>query len=264
MSKCRNYFQPDNDEDSQTFLSRAANVLTCLSEGRYILTDIAKHCNMGTSTTHRLLATLAKPGFAIYDPIDHRYYLGPKVAQLASNPVTSHQYLIMAVNRDMEQLARECDETVTLSLMVGIRYIPLHAIFSSRRSLVLEEYRGSRPVIPLGATDLILLSQLPQKELRQALKIGQDWLGPRDHTIQDVATWEAKLAEIRQAGYAVTRGEKIIGGTGIAVPVANYFCPVALTIIGPESRLEPQSTKLVNKLNRSGKRLSRILADLFS
>ena len=244
-------------------MTRVANVLTCVSQGTNNLTDIAKICNLSASTAHRLLAILTKAGFVIYDPTNHRYYLGTKVAQISSNPVTSHQYLIIAANPEMEQLAQAADETVTLSLMLGITYIPLHSICSSQRLLVLEDYRGTRPVVPAGSTDLVLLSQLKDKELSQALKIGKIWLGPKNNKIQDAASWETQLARIREAGYAVTRGEKVPGGTGISVPVANYFCPVALTIIGPEYRLEPRLEALINKMIRSGKRLSKTLAGLF-
>ena len=259
-----NHVDLANDAPSESFLTRAANVMTCLSEGNYTLTDIAERCNISASTAHRLLSALTEPGFVIYDAANHRYYLGTRVVQLSSNPVTSHQYLIMATNHEMQHLAKVSDETVTLSLMLGTRYLPLNSVQSRQRLLVLDEYHGNRPVIPRGSTDLTLLSQLREKELKLALKIGQKWLGPRDKTIRDIASWEARLVQIREAGYAVTRGEKVPGGTGISAPVANYFCPVALTIIGPEYRLEPRLPDLIHKLTLSGRRISRIVADLFS
>jgi IclR family acetate operon transcriptional repressor len=253
------HLQLGNDA-SEPFMTRVANVLACVSQGTNNLTDI-KSCNLNASTATGCWPS-SQAGLC-YDPTNHRYYLGTRVAQISSNPVTSHQYLIMAANPEMEQLAKAADETVTLSLMLGITYIPLHSICSSQRLLVLEDYWGTRPVVPAGSTDLVLLSQLKEKELSKALEIGKIWLGPRNNTIRDAAAWETQLAQIREAGYSVTRGEKVPGGTGISVPVVNYFCPVALTIIGPEYRLEPRLEALINKIVRSGKRLSKILAGLF-
>jgi DNA-binding IclR family transcriptional regulator len=256
-------FSKTDVDSSDSFMTRAANVLTCLSEDKHTLSDIAKTCKMGASTAHRLLATLTKPGLVIYDQSIHRYYLGPRVAQISANPVTSHQILIMAANHEMERLSAVIEETTTLSLMVGIQYIPLHSIYSTRRLIILEEFRGIRPVLPLGSTDLILLSQLAEKELRRVLEIGFIWQGVEEKSNKDTDYWVKQIAQIRQYGYVVTRGEKVPGGLGISAPVENYFCPVALTVIGPEHRLEPILPNLIKELIGSAQLLSGIVKHLF-
>ena len=250
-------------DSSDSFMARAANVLTCLSEGKNTLSEIAKTCKMGASSAHRLLATLTKPGLVIYDQASHRYYLGPRVAQLTANPVTSHQILIMAANHEMARLSAVIEETTTLSLMVGIQYIPLHSVYSNRRLVVLEEFRGIRPVLPLGSTDLILLSQLDEKELHRVLEIGYIWQGVDPKTKKDTDYWIKYISRIRKDGYVVTRGEKVPGGLGVSAPVENYFCPVALTIIGPEHRLEPVLSNLIKELMGSAQLLSGIIKQLF-
>jgi IclR family KDG regulon transcriptional repressor len=253
----------EQEEDSESFMTRAANVLTCLGEDTHTLSDIASRCNMGASTAHRLLATLTKPGLVIYDSIKHRYYLGPRVAQLSANPVTSHQCLIMAANHEMERLSGVVEETITLSLMVGIQYLPLHSVYSSHRLIVLEDFRGTRPVLPMGATDLILLSQLNEKDLRLTLKLGFIWQGANEKSLPDSEQWVKKLAQVKHDGYIVTRGEKVPGATGISAPIKSYFCPVALTVIGPEYRLEPELSTLIKEITKSAQHLSQILAELF-
>ncbi len=251
------------DEDSDSFMERAANVLSCLSDGISTLTDIAKRCNVSASTAHRLLATLAKPNLVIYDPIDHRYYLGPRVSKLASNPASSHQYLIMACNNEMERLSSIAEETITLSLMLGIRYVPVHSVFSRHRLIVLEEFTGIRPVVPVGATDMVLLAQLDEKDLKQTLAIGNTWQGKKDLAPQEIELMTRQLSQINQQGYFVSRGEKVPGGIGIAAPIKNYVCPVAITLIGAEYRLEPRLNDLTKEMAKSARQLSSTLLKLF-
>jgi DNA-binding IclR family transcriptional regulator len=252
-----------SEESSDSFMTRAANVLTCLSEDIHTLSEIAKRCNMGASTAHRLLATLTIPGMVIYDQISHRYYLGPRVAQFSADPVTSHQILIMAANQEMGRLSGVIEETTTLSLMIGVRYIPLHSVYSSHRLIVLEEFRGTRPVLPEGSTDLVLLSQLNPKALRQTLEIGYVWQGTKSKPEKDTEFWVKHIAYIRENGYSVTRGEKVPGGLGISAPIKNYFCPVALTVIGPEYRMDADLSTLIKETTRSAQCISELIKPFF-
>jgi DNA-binding IclR family transcriptional regulator len=254
---------PDNGESSDSFLSRAANILSCLSEGIYTLSEIAKRCGYSASTAHRILASLAEPGLVIYDPINHRYYLGSRISKLTHNPVTTHQCLIMVANHEMTRLSALVEETVTLSLMVGIRYLPLHSVYSKHRLIVLEEFTGIRPVEPLGATDMVLMAQLNDKEIRRVLKIDDIWHGKTENNSNDVGFWIKQLARVREEGYSVTYGEKVPGGIGISTPVKNYFCPVSLTVIGPEYRLSPRLPDLIRETVQSAQSLSQILLDVF-
>jgi len=252
-----------SDDSDVSFLSRAANIFTCLSEGITTLSDIAKRCGFSASTAHRILGSLTKPGLVIYDPINHRYYLGSRISRLTNNPRTAHQYLIMVSNNEMSRLSSLVEETVTLSLMIGIRYMPLHSVYSMHRMIVLEEFTGIRPVEPIGATDMVLLSQLSDREIRRVLKIGDIWRGHVINNSFNTEYWIKQLAKVRQEGYAVTHGEKVSGGIGISAPVKNYICPVSLTVIGPEYRLSPRLPDLVRETSLSAQRLSEILIDIF-
>lgn len=254
----------EGDESKESFITRAANVLSCLSDGVNTLTDIAARCGISASTAHRLLASLTKPGLAIYDSVNHRYFLGTRISQLTNNPVTSHQYLILVANNEMKRLSALVEETVTLSLMMGIQYLPLHSVYSSHRLIVLEEFREIRPVEAVGSTDIILLSQLNDKDLRRVLKIGSLWQRSKAVSATDSSYWTEELKKIRRDGYAVTRGQKVPGGIGISAPVKNYICPVALTVIGPEHRIEPRLQELITETRQSARQISEVLLEIFS
>ena len=106
---------------------------------------------------------------ATQDTITHRYYLGPLITRIASDPQTNHHYLI---NCSMEEITHLWDfsgETVELNIMVGLQYVRLYEIQSKYE---LKVVAGPDPVGPIyvGATAKVLLSQLDDNELRTALK----------------------------------------------------------------------------------------------
>jgi DNA-binding IclR family transcriptional regulator len=251
----------DTIESSESFMTRVSNVLMCLSKGVNNLTDIAKRCNLNPSTTHRILGTLKKPGFIIYDTLNHRYYLGPQIAKLSSNPVTSHQYLILLATNEMKRLSTIIGETVTLSTTIGFQYVGLHSVHSKNRLIIFEQYEGNRPVLPIGCTEKTLLSQFNDDELRLALGIGKRWQ-TKDNVIPDIEGWQKELAQIKKQGYAISHGEIVPGALGISVAVKNYPSPVALTIIAPKYQVESREQYLIKELTESAERLSKDLLEL--
>jgi DNA-binding IclR family transcriptional regulator len=244
---------------------RAANVLVSLSNGVNNVTDLAKYCNLSKSTVHRLLKTLEEPRFVVYDSINHRYYLGPLVTQLASNSKATHQYLIMSAMEEMNRLADLAEETVTLTLLVGIQFIHLHEI-TCKQGLKVDERVGDKeegiaPLLPLGAIQKVLLSQLSDEELIPALK--SIATGNADGKLIHYDQLMIEINQIRQQGYAVTHGERIPGALSISTPVKNYFCPVALSILGPENRLILKVHPVLEETGTSASRLSENICNLF-
>lgn len=250
----------DTDGSPVPFVTRVASILACLSEGTNTVTDISKCCNLSTSTTHRLLNALKEPLFTVYDSINHRYYLGPLITKLASNSYTSHQYLLMNAIAEMKRLSEITEETVSLDIVVGIQFLHVYDIPSKYSLKVITETKEIQPITPLGAAQKVLLAQFEDKSLRLALKVAANW-DPSFKNIQTSQIMDA-LMQIRQQGYAITYGEAIPGGTGISVPIRNYVCPVALAILGPESRVSPKIAELTKELLTSADALSKNMLDL--
>jgi IclR family KDG regulon transcriptional repressor len=252
----------DIDSSSVSFITRVATILACLSDGTNTVTDIAKCCNLSTSTTHRLLNALKKPLFTVYDGVNHRYYLGPLITRLASNSSTTHQFLLMNALPEMKRLSAITEETIALDVVVGIQFVHLYDIPSKYSLKVITETREIQPITPLGAAQKVLLAQFEEKALGLALKVAANW----DSSFRNIQNTEitSTLKQIRQQGYAVTHGEAIPGGIGISAPIKNYFCPVALAILGPENRVSPRIPELTKELLTSAGRLSKNMLDLFS
>lgn len=78
-----------------------------------------------------------------------------------------------------------------------------------------------------------------------------------EKTITDKEELVFQVRRIKQQGYHICSGERIIGAMGISTPVKNYSLPVALSIVGPEVRMKPRVKELLEALQTSALRVSR-------
>lgn len=242
---------------------RAANILICLSNGVNTITDIATQCQLSKSSVHRILKSLEEPQMVVRDSINHRYYLGPLISQLSSNPRTSHELLINTSLPELEQLSQISEETVSIVILTGIRIILLHEIPSKHSLKVtyqsISQYIETRQTVSLGATENILLSQLEDSHLSATL------LAIKDENAESLSPEKqqlllTQLRKVRDEGYSVTFGARIPGVIGISVPVFNYVYPVALSIVGPEGRVLPRLSGLIDELKKSAASISERLS----
>ena len=239
---------------------RAVNILICLSNGINTVTDLASCCQLTKPTVYRLLKTLEQLLIVIQDSKTHRYYLGPLINQIASNPISNHHYLITCSLEEIRRLWEMTGETVELNIMVGQQYIRLYEI-ESRYDL--KVVNGPDPVGPIfvGATAKMLLSQLEDEELQVALK-NVKLPHVTEYSVTDKKELLLQLKEIRTQGYAISHGERIPEALCISAPVHNYYWPVALSVIGPESRFGPMAELALSEVLVSTERISNSITDL--
>ena len=240
---------------------RAVEILTCLSDGINTLTEITNHTTLNKPTVYRLLKTLEELRMVTQDPVTHHYYLGPLIQKIASNPLTNHQYLITCAMAELRQLWEATGETVELNIMVGLQYARIYEIPSRYE---LKVVAGPDPVGPVfvGATAKVLLSQLDNTELKAALK-NIKISHVTEHSVTDRNELLAQAKEIRDQGYAISHGERIDDALCISVPVKNYFWPVALSIVGPETRFSPRVKLTLKKLLSSAERVTKNVSEFF-
>src|SRR4030042_634107 len=120
-------------------IAHAVEILICLSNDIHKVSEIARQCDFSKSTVHRVLKLLEQPQLVVQDTINRRYYLGPLITTLASNAITTHKRLITYAEFEMKRLSSITEETVTLDIMVGMQYLPLHEIPSPHNLRVPQE-----------------------------------------------------------------------------------------------------------------------------
>jgi DNA-binding IclR family transcriptional regulator len=252
---------PGKSEPLSGSIAHAASVLDCISQDTHALTDIARECNLGKSTVHRVLKLLEQSRLVVQDVLNRRYYLGPLIMQLASNPLTTHEYLIMYAIQEMKNLARLSEETVALDIMAGIQYFSLYEVPSQFDLKVTQESRMSGN-LQAGASVKALLSLYNDKQLKTALN-SMDIVRTTEFTVTDKELLMAQIKEVRRQGYAMTFGERFAGGMCISTPIKNYCLPVALSVVGPESRLRLKEIEVIAETKASSARISANIARMF-
>lgn len=233
---------------------RAAEILNMLSSGRNRITDICRGLGLSKGTTHRLLKTLGQCGFVFQDPMTHQYYLGHLIIKLSSNPAVAHQNLIVYAYDELKMLRDVSGETTALFLPIGNRRICLEEI-DANQSIKLVVEKGSVYPIYTGASGKALLSQFPDAVLNQLLdhtpliKIAHNTITDRNVLIRE-------LDKVRKRQCAISSSETMDGVFSISVPIKGYSCPVALSVFGPQFRLEPKIKELEIVMKRIAKRIS--------
>jgi DNA-binding IclR family transcriptional regulator len=238
-------------------IKRIAALLACICNGINSLADISERTKLSRSTVHRLLKGLETSHLVIHDSVNRRYYLGSLISHLLSKPRVTHEYLINCATREMERLAAATEETVVISVKVGLNHVALYAIPSSHELRIVGSTHRSGPLYT-GAGGKALLAQLSEPELKEAIKGIQfelDSPSAKDDLL-------AQVKMIRRQGYAVTSGERVLGATFIAAPIRGYEIPVALSIVGPDARIQPRLESFVERLLIATDRISNNITQI--
>ncbi len=241
-------------------IARAADVLKLLSYGVTKLTEISTRLDVDKASIHRIMKTLENKGLVSQDPSTRKYYLGPLIQTLADNPLAVHQILARIAASEMERLRDHCGETVVIQIRRGGQRFILEKAASNQVIRYFPEKIETAP-IHAGAGGKVLLSELEGNELSRLLdRIDLSKVGP--NTITDKDKLKSVLEKVRSEGHALSFGETIEGGAGIAVPVKNYSCPAALVIVGPEDRIRENKEVIIAELKRSAAIISIRIAEI--
>ncbi len=236
----------------------ALNALARSSEG-LTLSALARELGEPKSTLHGVLVTLVESGLLVRDEASKRYRLGPHVLALAG-AYARQSDLLRAFADVARPLARELGETIQLAILQGrdVLYIGKQ---EGTQWVRLASEVGTR--LPAHATSLgkCLLAWLPPEELEQLLAEGPlVALTPR--TITDPAVLRCELAQVREQGYAIDRGETLPDVWCFGAPVRDAHGAVvaAVSISVPVTRIDAERTEeLVVAVQQVAAELSRRL-----
>jgi IclR family transcriptional regulator, KDG regulon repressor len=242
-------------------ISRAVNILSCLSNGMSTVTEIAQSCGLSKPTVSRLLKAIEKSNLAVRDPVHRKFYLGPLLNHLVANPRTTHLNLITLSSGEMDRLSKICGETIVLGILIGNRNIRLHTIPSIHNVRVYGETDDEPDGLKFqGAATKALLSQLNARELTRLVRNIKS-NGGNNNSEFNGKEFNQQLKEIKNQGYAISRAEKVAGALAISVPIKGYQFPAVLSIVGIESRFKPLVSALIPEIVSSANRISSNLPE---
>lgn len=241
-------------------IRRAIDLLNLLGSEhhKYSIAEIRTMTDLPPSTIHRLLAVLKDYGFVEQDPISHDYYLGPGLISLGLK-ARNYVDLRKAGYKALQALTGRTLEDSYLAVVDGNTGVFLEQYKGPQALKVIDALRTSVP-LHCGAIRKVLLAHKDEGFIQAYIENGLEQF--TENTMVDGQKLRANLQEIYSKGYAVSSGEYVEAGSGIAAPVRDYTGEVvaSIGIVGPTSRItEEKTNEILNAVLDQARSLSKEL-----
>lgn len=242
-------------------VARVAKLLRVLveSDAPTPLNILAERMGLPASTTHRLLHLLAEQGFVARDARGKDYRVGLELFRIGSLVASRMQVTEVAAGF-MQAVVDACDETCMLSLREATTHSFMIArVIYGSHPLRYEVDLYQRSSLVWGAPGRGILAFLPETEIEAAIAIER--ASPVRTRQRNLASVKQELAQIREAGFAVTKGQNISGAVGISAPIFDAGGVVgALSVTIPESRFnDNKQSEVASIVLAQARRLSKTL-----
>ena len=194
---------------------RAFEILHLLRDrGELGVTAVATELSIPKSTVHDYLRTLRTMGYVVNDAGTYR--LGFRLLELGGQAKYRNR-LFQVARPELERLAADTGEIVSLNLEERGEFVVLHAEFGER-SLRLGVYPGLRTPIHTHAAGKVMLAGFDSDRVDRI--VDRRGLPPRtDHTTTDRDELDAELDSIADRGYGVDWNEQVVGMGVAAAPI---------------------------------------------
>lgn len=220
------------------------------------LQEVKEDLEISQTTTYRILNTMVRLEYLIYDEDSRRYKLSRKLLTLGFRALNEHQ-LLETVYPHLRNL-RDCvKETVCFGVMGEEKGIfidqaqGLHAF-----SFTLSP--GKPFELHCSAPGKAIMAYLPNN-VRDRYLSYMDFKQYNERTITSREDYLKELEEVLQKGYAMDNEEELSGVICIGAPIFNYrgYPCGAIWISGPKDRLpEEVIEKDASLIIEAAKRIS--------
>jgi DNA-binding IclR family transcriptional regulator len=180
--------------------------------------DLAEQLGLAVSTTHRILGQLRQEGIASRDPNSAAYRAGPELVRVAALIMgrTSFQreYLL-----SLKTIMTGSGETSFLATWLpAARKMQLTHVVQSAQPIQYVMAQGSSLSVLFGASGRVIAAHLPRDVLQE--------MHAAEASIEDNATMLPPFADllreldaIREAGFAISSGQRVQGAHAVVAPV---------------------------------------------
>ncbi len=218
-------------------LSRTVAILDSFSLDKPALgvREIARKIKLSPSTVGRIMAYMKEIGILNQDPETHLYMMGSKVLAWAGIYTITSDVRTIALPV-MVHLQEQTRETISLYILEGSERVCIERLESPETVRIVARI-GRRIPLYAGSAGKVFLAFLPENRREMILR-EIDLVPMTERTITDVDALNVNLEQIRQQGYAVSRGEWIIDASGTAAPIFDQRGQItaAISISGPRQR----------------------------
>lgn len=178
----------------------------------FSITEIAKECELPTSSIHRILNAMIKHEMIQQDPQHKQYGLGTLWLEYGLTVYDTLDYVSL-LRPELENLMRTVDATVYLSKPIGKESIIIERIDCVNQTIRTHDKLGKRTPLHIGAANLTMLAHMPPNHVEELLH----------EVIEDTerTAFNELLDKIRMDGYELNHDDRNDGIFTIAAPILN-------------------------------------------
>lgn len=244
---------------SNRSVGRAFTIVDELAEtGAIRVSELSERLEMPVSTTYDYLQALTSTGYVLKD--GNHYRTTTRFLEVGHRQ--RHRLEVFKqVDEELDSVAEETGEHVTVMIEEDDMGVLL-AIREGEQAVDLFAYPGARMPLHATAPGKALLAYMSEERLEEI--IDRRGLAPlTNRTITDPDVLREQLAEVRERGYAVDEGERIVGMVLVAAPILDKRDRVqaAICIGGPESRFGPQRRAEIADVARRAANVTQVRLD---
>lgn len=226
-------------------IARAAEILRLLQAhpGGLSQAEVGERLGMARSTVSRILGALDAEGLVAPRGTRGPYRLGPEIARMAGSVRLG---VVMDVHPFMEELSRELEETVDLSILDGDRATFVDQVVSPHRLRAISAVGESFPLHCCANGKALLAALEPEQQARVLPRRLARFTA---NTITTPAVLRKELERVRADGVAYDREEQTEGicAVGAVLPGVGGQL-VAVSVPVPAQRFYRREPELAEAL----------------
>lgn len=206
------------------------------------LSDLAQQVNMPASTTHRLLGTLQKHGFADFETERQEWTVGVGAFRIGSAYLLRSN-LVEASLKVMRPLMQDTGETANLGISEGGNIVFVSQVETTNPIRAMFRQGTGSPMHASGIGKAMLASRPRAEVEKQLASFGQPAFTPHTLTSPE-ALWD-DLKTIATRGWALDNEERYMGMKCVAAAVYNAHgkAIAGISVSGPSSRFTDEVVK---------------------
>jgi DNA-binding IclR family transcriptional regulator len=223
------------------------------------VTAVIERLRIPKSTAYELIRMLGESGYLERGRRPGTYFLGRRLFELGM-AYKSQVDLLKEGSHVVEALRDRTGETVQFSVLENEMMLVLLKE-ESRQPIRIISHIGTRVPVNWAAAGRLLVSDLPDAELRRLLEHSAR-PSPTGRAPTDVNTLVAQIRRARAQGYAVELNETNAHAGCVAAPVVDAAgrCVAAISIVAPEQRMQrKQRERLIEAVKEHAGLLSHRL-----
>lgn len=212
------------------------------------VTDIAARVGLHKSTVSRILGTLEQAELVERDAATRRFRLGLGVIALAG-PLLANLDVRPVAYPVLNELSERTGETAALMVWDGSESICVEQVPSSHQ-VKHSTPLGTRYRTALSSSVQIFCARFPAERVRTLLGSGSLLYHDRDD--RGLEEYLARLAQVREQGYAVNYGETSVEEVGLSAPVRDHRSEqvAAVLLSAPRFRVSDEQVPILGETVR--------------